>query len=162
MATETLPVKDRKHATKMVHWLDEMRGEMARMWQDWSLDRWSMAAVPRAVGKVGEWNPRVDVFERGNRIVIKTDLPGMKRDEIELRLEDSDLVLSGERHEKEVVDEEDYYRMERSSGTFFRRIPLFPGLKVEDVHAKLEEGVLEVDVPKPPKVLPTGERIGIR
>jgi HSP20 family protein len=162
MATETLPVKKGKAGTKLVNWFDEMRGDMARLWQDWPFARWSMPALPQSVAQVGQWSPRVDIYERGNRLVVKTDLPGMKREEIELSLEDGDLVLCGERHEREEVDEENYYRMERSSGTFCRRIPLYPGLKAEDVHAKFEEGVLEVEMPKPAKVGPTGERIKIR
>jgi HSP20 family protein len=160
MATETaVPVKKRgKPTMRRNDWLDEMQGELSRMWKDSPFGRWSFPAL----GDASHWNPNVDMFERGKNLVIKTDLPGMKREDIELRLEDGDLVICGERNEKEEVNEDDYYRMERSFGSFCRRIPLPAGVKADDVHAKFDEGVLEVEIPRPAETRPAGERIEIR
>jgi HSP20 family protein len=159
MATETaVPVK--KHGKSMMHrdWLDEMQSELSRMWKHSPLGRW---AAP-VVGDASRFSPSVDVFERDKNIVVKTDLPGMKKDDIEVRLEDGDLVICGERNEKEEVDEENYYRMERSFGSFYRRVPLPAGVKAEAVHAKFDDGVLEVEIPKPVERKPAGEKIKVR
>jgi HSP20 family protein len=153
------PVKKQPKAmTRRSDWLDEMQGELARMWKHSPFGRWSIPAL----GDVTHFSPSVDVFERGKNIVVKTDLPGMKREDIEVRLEDGNLVISGERNEKEEVDEENYYRMERSFGSFCRRVQLPAGVKADDVHARFDEGVLEVEIPKPIETKPAGDRIKIR
>lgn len=137
--------------TRPLHWFEDISGEMARMWQERPLLRWPMRGFPH-----------VDIFERGNRLVVKADLPAMKRDEFELRLDDGDLVISGERHEKDEVKEEDYYRVERASGEFCRRICLPFAVEAKDVNARFEDGVLEIEIPKPAETKPIGEKIRIR
>jgi HSP20 family protein len=154
----TVPVKRSKSAPRRSEWLDEMQNELSRMWHHSPFARWTLPAWPGVTG----FSPNIDMFERGKNIVIKTDLPGMSRDQIELRLEDGDLVICGERHDKEEVKEDDYYRMERSSGAFCRRIELPPGVNADDIRAKFEDGVLEIEMAKPVQPAPKGERIRIR
>jgi HSP20 family protein len=149
-----VPIKKSRRALRPFELFDDF-GEMARMWHNWPFLR-------RSVARLTQWSPSVDMFEHGNRLVIKTDLPAMKREEIDVRLEDGDLVISGERHETEEVKEDDYYRMERASGSFHRRIDLPFAVEAKDVQAKFENGVLEIDMPKPTQTRPAGQQIKIR
>ena len=68
--------------------------------------------------------PHVDVFEREGNLVVKAELPGVKKDDIDLAIEDGDLVLRAERREEHEVKEENWYRMERTYGSLYRRLPL--------------------------------------
>jgi HSP20 family protein len=119
-------------------------------------------ALPRSVTGIADWSPSADTFDHGDRLVVKIDLPAMRRDEIDLRLDGGDLVLCGERREKQEVKEGDDYRMEPATGELFRRIRLPFDVEAKDVQATFNEGVLEVEVPKPAETKPAGERIKIR
>ena len=153
MRTEpALPVPARKRTMRPFDWVEEMAGDIASRFR----------AFPRYVTGIADWSPCVDVFDRGDRLVVKIDLPAMKRDEIDLRLDDGDLVLCGERRENQEVKEEDYHRMERATGEFCRRIRLPFDVEAKDVQAKFDEGVLEIEIPKPAETKPAGEKIKIR
>jgi HSP20 family protein len=105
--------------------------------------------------------PSVDVFDQNGAIVVKAELPGVKKEDISAMVENGDLVIKGTRAEEKEVKETDYYRMERSSGTFYRRIPLPEGVKTDDISAKYEDGVLEVRVPQPAESTPTSIPISV-
>lgn len=96
-----------------------------------------------------EWLPEVDVFERNGKIVVRADLPGMKREDIQVTVEGDLLTIKGHREEEKEVKEEHYYCSERSTGEFSRTMRLPEGVGVEGVEAKYEDGVLEVTVPRP-------------
>ena len=96
-----------------------------------------------------EWLPDVDVFERDGKIVVRADLPGMKREDIQVSVDGDMLTIKGRREEEKEVKEDDYYSCERSTGEFSRAIRLPEGVGVEAVEAKYEDGVLEVTVPRP-------------
>lgn len=105
--------------------------------------------------------PSVDVYDKDGAIVVKAELPGVKKEDISATVEDGDLVIKGSRAEEKEVKETDYYRMERSSGSFYRRIPLPEGVKTDDVSAKYEDGVLEVRVPRPAATTPASVPISV-
>jgi HSP20 family protein len=71
-------------------------------------------------------------------------------------------VIKGERKSEQVVDEQNYYRMERSFGSFYRRLPMPEGLEPDQISANFQDGVLEVQAPKPPASKRSGKRIEIR
>jgi len=96
-----------------------------------------------------EWLPDVDVFERAGKIVVRADLPGMKREDIQVAVEGDMLTIKGRREEEKEVKEEDYYCCERSTGEFSRTMRLPEGVGVDAVEARYESGVLEVTVPRP-------------
>lgn len=105
--------------------------------------------------------PRMDVFEKDGELVVQADLPGMKKNEVEVSVENGDLVLRGERkHEKEIRNE-DYFRAERSYGRFFRRLPLPADTRPDAVKANFHDGVLDVHVPLPPAAHPASHKIQI-
>jgi HSP20 family protein len=95
------------------------------------------------------WSPSADVFEKEGALVVKTELPGVNKDDISVTVENGDLVIKGERKSEEEVKEENFYRMERFSGTFYRRFPLPEGVDESQIGAEYKDGVLEVRVPRP-------------
>jgi HSP20 family protein len=97
----------------------------------------------------GRWAPDVDVFEREGNLVVRADLPGMKREDIEVEIRDNMICVSGERRHEEEKREGGFYRMERGYGSFCRTIPLMEGADVDKAQASFRDGVLEVTVPVP-------------
>lgn len=121
--------------------LDELRDELDRFWE------WPRRL--RAEGEKLTWWPRMDVFEKKSQLVIRADLPGLTKEDVEVVMEEGSLILRGERKEETEIDEENVYRWERSYGTFYRRLPLTLDVKPEDVEATFKDGVLEVTLPLP-------------
>ena len=92
--------------------------------------------------------PAVDVFKRDGDMVMTFELPGIDPEtDVSVSVEESDLVISGERKHSEEIKEEDYYRMETSYGSFERRIALPEGVTEKDIKAEYHDGLLEVRVP---------------
>jgi HSP20 family protein len=94
-----------------------------------------------------EMTPSVDIFEEGNEVVMKADLPGLTKDDLKIDLSENVLTLSGEKKKEEKIDREDYFRYERSFGSFCRRFELPGDLDTEKIKAHFEDGVLEVRIP---------------
>jgi HSP20 family protein len=96
----------------------------------------------------GEWFPPVDIYENGNEeIVLKAELPGLKREDIDLRVENNTLTLRGERKRETEVKQEQYHRVERSYGAFSRSFSLPSRIDTEKVRAEFKEGVLSITLP---------------
>ena len=97
------------------------------------------------------WNPEIDVFEKGNRLFTRIDLPGLKKEDVKVDVTDGHLTISGERRREEEEKGKEFYRCERQYGSFYRIVPLPEGVKAEEVSATFADGVLEVNVPLPAK-----------
>lgn len=95
------------------------------------------------------WLPEMDVFEQDNTLVINMDIPGIKREDIDVAVEGDMLVIQGQREEEREVNEEDYYCRERASGMFCRAVMLPDGVAPDAIEAAYQDGVLEVRVPYP-------------
>ena len=127
--------------------LRQMTSELDRAFDDWSSFRWPVFRTRPFEGS--SFSPRIEMFEKDNRLVTRVDLPGMKKEDVTVEVADDQLTLSGER-KREVEDKKDnFYRSEREYGTFYRTVPLPEGVKPEDVRASFADGVLEVSVPMP-------------
>ncbi len=100
------------------------------------------------------WMPALDVFEKADRFVVKAELPGMKEEDIDVSVVGDTLSIKGEKKTETEVKEEDYYRCERSYGSFYRSIPLPPNVDANKIEASFDDGVLEVALPKSAKVKP--------
>ena len=100
------------------------------------------------------WAPAIDVFEKGDKFVVKAELPGMKEDDIHVSVEGDMLTIRGEKKAESEVKEEDYYRCERSYGSFFRSVALPSTVDASKIAADYEDGVLEVTLPKRSEVKP--------
>lgn len=92
--------------------------------------------------------PALDVYEEKDRIVVKTDLPGMDKKAIKVKVQDNILTISGEKKSENKDKREGYYREERAFGSFQRSLRLKPGLKTEGVEASYKDGVLTINIPK--------------
>jgi HSP20 family protein len=96
----------------------------------------------------GTWTPAVDIFESDNHdLVLKSELPGMSREDIEVSVENSTLVLKGVKKFDAEVKEEQYRRIERSYGTFHRSFTLPNTVDATKVTAEFKNGVLTVKLP---------------
>ena len=91
--------------------------------------------------------PSVDIFEEGGDIVLKAELPGMSKQDISVNLEGNTITISGEKKKEEEVEKKDFYRLERSYGSFTRSFELPADIKAEQVKAKFRDGVLEIRLP---------------
>ncbi len=96
----------------------------------------------------GGFMPSVDVTETDDEIVVKAELPGMDEKDIEVSLDDDGLVIKGEKREEHETKERGVHRMERSYGSFHRRIPVPVSVSEEDVEATFKKGVLHVTLKK--------------
>jgi len=97
------------------------------------------------------WAPQVEVFERGNNLVIRAELPGLSREDVDVEIDDDTLIIRGERHNDVDDEQEGYYRSERSYGSFYRAIPLPDNIDASQCNASFRDGVLQVSLPKPPQ-----------
>jgi len=107
-----------------------------------------------APGSVPGWAPPLDVFEDTDRVTIQVELPGMKKEDFELSLQDDVLTISGERKFEEEKREGESFRRERVFGAFSRSVTLPSSVKPEEVKATYEDGVLTVALPKAEEAKP--------
>jgi HSP20 family protein len=127
--------------------LRQMTTELDRMFEDpWTV-RWPALQLENKAA----WSPRLDVFEKDNRLITKVDLPGVKKEDVSVEVADGQLTLIGERKIESENQNDNFYRAECEYGSFCRSVPLPPGVKVEDIKATFTDGVLEVSMPLPAK-----------
>jgi HSP20 family protein len=100
------------------------------------------------------WAPAVDIKEEDGAYVLHADLPGVDPKDIELNMENGVLTLRGQRKSETTEEKDHYRRIERVSGTFYRRFTLPDTADAAHISAKSANGVLEVRIPKQEKVLP--------
>ncbi len=108
------------------------------------------------------WAPQVETFRRGDKLVVRADLPGLKKEDVKVEVDDGVLAISGERREEHEEDRDDYYRSERTYGQFYRAIPLPEGVRSDQCEASFKDGVLEVSVPAPKEEKPTAKQIQVK
>ena len=109
-----------------------------------------------------EWMPAIDVYERGDMFVVKAELPGISEDAIDVSVAEGDLMIRGEKRIETEIKEEDYYRCERTYGSFFRSVPLPANVDAEKVEASFENGVLEVTIPRMAEAKPKKVKVAAR
>jgi HSP20 family protein len=95
-----------------------------------------------------DMSPAIDIFEEGSSIVVKAELPSLTRKDIEVKLINNTLEITGEKKSEEKIDRRDYLKVERSYGKFSRTLRLPEGLDSEHVAANFTNGVLEIKIPK--------------
>jgi HSP20 family protein len=97
----------------------------------------------------GLWSPQIETFEREGQLVIRADLPGLTKDDVNVELTDDAITISGERRNENEEKREGFYRSERSYGSFYRQIQLPEGVNGEDAKANFRDGVLEITMQAP-------------
>ncbi len=96
----------------------------------------------------GAWNPRVDIFENKENLVLEAELPGMSRDDFDLSIENNVITLSGERKFEKQTDGDNYHRIERAYGSFTRSFTLPQTVTADGAKAEFNNGILNVTLPK--------------
>jgi HSP20 family protein len=95
------------------------------------------------------WLPQVEAFERDGQLIVRADLPGLTKDDIDVDITDDAIKIRGERRQEKEENEAGYYRSERSYGSFYREIPLPSGVNADEANATFRSGVLEITMPAP-------------
>jgi len=95
------------------------------------------------------WAPQVETFRRGDKLVVRADLPGLKREDVKAEIDNGVLTISGHRHSEREENRDEFYRSERSYGSFYRAIPLPEGIESDNCEATFKDGVLEITLPAP-------------
>nr|ABK23980.1 unknown [Picea sitchensis] len=142
-------------------------GRSSRAFDPFSLDVWEpfQAFTDLAAGGPSEQfvkeasavaNTQIDWKETSEAHIFKADLPGLKKEDVKIELEEGQRILqiSGERSKEEEHKNDKWHRIERSRGKFLRRFRLPENAKVEEIKASMENGVLTVTVPKQPEPQP--------
>lgn len=96
----------------------------------------------------GGWTPNVDIYESEDEIVLEAELPGMKREDFEVSIENNVVTLKGSRRFEKKDEGDNYHRVERSYGTFTRSFSLPRSVSAENTKADFTNGVLRVSLPK--------------
>ena len=107
------------------------------------------------------WAPAVDIYENGDNLVLKAEVPGINPDDVEIRVEDNTLYLKGERKFEKEVKEQNYHRVERSYGTFTRTFSLPNSIDADKVTANYKDGVLTLTMPKKEEAKPKTIKINV-
>ncbi|AKJ27504.1 Hsp20 family protein [Caldimonas brevitalea] len=131
--------------TMMRRFSEEIDREMETfMWGAPGTTRRALAAQSAPL-----WSPSVDVRERGDQLLISADLPGVSKDDVRIEIADGQLTITGERRaDREERDEQGVRRIERVRGRFVRSVPLPEGTMADRAEATMNDGVLEITVPR--------------
>ena len=103
---------------------------------------------------LGAWSPAVDIYDKGAEVVIHAEVPGMKNEDIDVRVENNILTIRGKKERKEEVKEDGYFRTERSYGTFSRSFSLPSTVNAAEIVAEYKEGILTLSLPKEEQAKP--------
>jgi HSP20 family protein len=110
----------------------------------------------------GLWAPNIEAVQKGDRFIVRADLPGLKKDDVQVDLGENALTIRGERREQHEDEREGYYHSERQYGQFYRTIPLPDGVIAESAQASFRNGVLEVTMQAPPAEAARGRRLEVK
>ena len=131
--------------------LNQLHGEIDRLF-DTRLGKYGEDSNQLATS---DWVPAVDIKEEADRYVIHVDVPGVDPKNIEVHMEHGVLSIKGERESESKQEQENYKRVERVRGSFFRRFTMPDTVNSDSVSATSKNGVLEISVPKQEKPQPT-------
>ena len=136
---------------------------MVRDLDPWSEARFPFAGLRKTLTDV-PWMPPLELTERDNHLIMKLDLPGLQKENIDVTLGEEGLVITGERTREAESKNNEWFTTERTYGKFYRLVPLPEGVDFKEVKATCTNGVLEITVPipaaatkAPHKVLVEGE-----
>lgn len=138
--------------------MDKLHRDMARVFD---------LAFPGTVDNdvslwAGAWSPAVDVLDRKNAIVVKADLPGLSREDIDVSIENNVLMIKGEKKSGADHKEGDVVRSERYYGSFHRAFTLPASVSPDKVEARFKDGVLELVIAKKEEAKPRQIKVEVR
>ena len=95
-----------------------------------------------------DWNPVIDVSESDNDFVVKAEVPGVDAKDVDISIDNNNLIISGEKKQEQEEKDRNYYRLERSYGSFRRSFALPADVDVERIKASSKDGVISIVIPK--------------
>ena len=107
------------------------------------------------------WAPAVDIYEGEVELIVKADLPGVRPEELDIRVENNILTIRGERKFEKKVDEKNYLRVERAYGSFARSFSLANTVNTEAIKADYKDGVLTLSIPKREEAKPKQIKVNL-
>ena len=128
--------------------LTSLRDEIDRLFEA------PLAELTHGSQLLSGWTPALDVYEDKDNVIVKAELPGMKREEINVSLHDGSLSISGERKSEEKYGDAEVYRTERFFGRFQRTVTLPTAVASDKVKAQYKDGILTVTLPKTEEAKP--------
>jgi HSP20 family protein len=134
--------------------LDSLQSEFNRLFDSF------LGSGDRADTRARRWVPAMDLVETDDHLVLKADLPGMSKEDVNIEVKDNVLTVSGERKAEHEDKADGYYRIERAFGSFSRSLTLPQGIATDVISADFTDGVLEVRIPKPEERKPQRISIG--
>lgn len=138
--------------------MEQLQREMNRLFD------FSLARLPGEDSTLsgGQWAPAIDVHDSKDNILVQADLPGLKKEEIEVTVENDTLVIKGEKKQEAEVKEKNHYRAERFYGSFFRSIVLPSAVDASKIDASYRDGVLKLVLPKKEEAKPKQIKIDVK
>ena len=133
-----------------------LRDRMNRLFEDVSGPRSEERDVMASA-----WAPSVDIYENENEVVLAAEIPGVDEKDVEIKVEDNNLTLRGERKFEKETKEENYHRIERSYGSFARSFALPNSIDADKVAAEYKDGLLTLTLPKREEAKPKTVRINV-
>jgi HSP20 family protein len=128
--------------------LSDLRDEIDRLFES------PLNELTRTANLLSGWTPALDVYEDKDNFTVKAELPGMKREDIEVSLHDGSLSISGERKSETKHDDAEVYRTERFFGRFQRSVSLPTAVAADKVKAAYKDGLLTITLPKTEEAKP--------
>ncbi len=107
------------------------------------------------------WAPAVDIYETEHELVVKADIPEIKPEDLDIRVENNILTIRGERKFEKKVNEDSYLRVERSYGSFSRSFSLANTVNAEAIKADYKNGVLTLSIPKREEAKPKQIKVNV-
>jgi HSP20 family protein len=126
-----------------------LRERMNRLFEDFFASRGEEQDL-----LAGSWTPSVDIYETEHEVVLTAELPGMDEKDIDIKVEDNTLTISGERRLEKEIKEENYHRIERAYGSFCRSFTLPNYVDQDKISAEYDNGILKITMPKKPELKP--------
>lgn len=128
--------------------LEQMQNRLASLW---SWDPFRTNGGKEEALTVAEWSPRVDIVEDEKEIIVKAELPEMKKEDVKVTVDQGVLTISGERKLEKEEKNKKYHRIESEYGSFVRSFTLPTAVLADKVSADFKDGVLKVHLPKDTK-----------
>ena len=128
--------------------LSDLRDEIDRLFES------PLTELTRTSQLLSGWTPALDVFEEKENFVVKAELPGMKKEDIEVSFQDGSLSISGERKSETQHEDAEVYRAERFFGRFQRTVTLPASVAADKIKAACKDGVLTITLPKTEEAKP--------
>lgn len=158
MSMALIPWRPREEWWDPFKELSEIQKEMNRLFS---------LSFAREAGKdtgllEGAWTPAVDIYDSKDNILVKADLPGLKKEDIEVTVHKDFLIIKGEKKQEKEIKDKDFVRSERFTGSFQRAVRLPAEVQADKVQATYKNGVLELILPKSEKSKPKQIKINVK